>query len=168
MKWAAEMHKCNEMMSEMAACQKVYEEKAISAEKKLEEWKKNNRKPTKSTKDSRSEKYQEGRGEPAVPAVQRHVREDGREVIVDETGQAVVDDNGREIFVDESGRQYVEDEQGVKSYEVKSTKLEQLEAEDEIRQTARAAVARAGQSNGHDEDGFIEGRPGRSRLGVST
>ena len=26
MKWAVEMKKCNEIMAEMAACQKVYEE----------------------------------------------------------------------------------------------------------------------------------------------
>jgi len=164
MRWAQQMKKCNEIMTEMAACQKVYEDKARCAEEKLEDWKKGNRK-TKGTKDGRSEKYQEGRksvnggengyengysDEEEEPVVKRQKRPDGKDVLVDATGKPVTDDQGREIFVDEDGNEYVEEADGKRSYEVKSSQLEKLEKEEDVRRTARAAVARtSGAVNGN-------------------
>jgi len=134
MKWAFEMKKCNELMAEMAACQKVYEDKAFTAEQKLEDWKKVNR-----SKRSNNQNEQVKKDEPLV---KKQMREDGREVLVDQSGQPVVDDSGREIFVDDDGNEYVEDEQGGRIYDVKSTALEKLNKDEEIRQTAAEAVAR--------------------------
>ncbi len=54
MLWAQEMKKCNEIMNSMAECQTIYEEKARTAEQKLEDWKKGNRKPQ---KDSELDRY---------------------------------------------------------------------------------------------------------------
>ena len=106
MKWAEEMKKCNDLMTEMAACQKIFEEKARTAEKKLEDFKKG-RKPKKGEKseskyDENGNKIQNGTSigengvddsedefsdEEVTPMVTREKRPDGKEVLVDPTGQ---------------------------------------------------------------------------------
>ena len=107
MKWAEEMKKCNDLMTEMAACQKIFEEKARTAEKKLEDFKKG-RKTKKGEKseskyDENGNKIQNGtsNGENGVedseddfseeeeltPMVTREKRPDGKEVLVDPSGQ---------------------------------------------------------------------------------
>ena len=95
MKWAEEMKKCNDLMTEMAACQKIFEEKARTAEKRLEDFKKG-RKPKKGEKsendtsngengvDSEDEFSEE---EEVTPMVTREKRPDGKEVLVDPNGQ---------------------------------------------------------------------------------
>ena len=116
MKWAEEMKKCNELMSEMAACQKVYEEKARTAEKKLEDFKKG-RKPKKGEKqDENGNKVQNGTSsgengvedsedefseeEEVAPMVTREKRADGKEVLVDPSGQLWVTNIFLKLHVD--------------------------------------------------------------------
>jgi len=41
-KWAEEMQRCQSIMSEMASCQRIFEQKAIDAEEKLRKWRKKN------------------------------------------------------------------------------------------------------------------------------
>lgn len=57
-KWAEEMQRCQNIMSEMASCQKIFEQKAIDAEEKLKKWRKQN--PLKG--DGKSSGYNERNG----------------------------------------------------------------------------------------------------------
>jgi len=41
-KWAEEMKRCQNIMTEMASCQRIFEQKAIDAEEKLRKWRKKN------------------------------------------------------------------------------------------------------------------------------
>ena len=82
--WAKEMAKCNEIMNQMMSCQKTYEEKALAAEKKLEEWKNKNRAQLQAERKKNED--------PTKPLIQKQIREDGKEVLCDSTGKALLDD----------------------------------------------------------------------------
>ena len=54
--WAEEMKRCQNIMTEMASCQRIYEQKAFEAEEKLRKWRKDNpQKGDKSDDNSKSD-----------------------------------------------------------------------------------------------------------------
>ena len=47
------MKRCQAIMTEMAACQQIYEQKAFDAEEKLRKWRENQGKPMKKRTDTK-------------------------------------------------------------------------------------------------------------------
>lgn len=108
MLWAQEMKKCNEIMNSMAECQTIYEEKARTAEQKLEDWKKGNRKPQKALKTNTKGEIVDESGKPVLDksgnAVKAITNEKGE--LVDESGRPVLDESGEPMLapVEEKGQ----------------------------------------------------------------
>ena len=95
--WAEEMKRCQSIMTEMASCQRSYEQKAYDAEEKLRKWRKDNPQKGDGKKGAEADGKKGANDKPGGKMSEKEIRQAAKAAVARSGGKSAVELDEEEV-----------------------------------------------------------------------